>query len=111
MLDPNLETLASYIELNDVIVDVGGGAGRVSLPLALRCRELINVEPSRTMGAGFTANAGRPGEPRYLSHAGDRAVHSEVGTGGPATRHDYGRQPAAAILAEAREKSFTAVFV
>src|SRR5438093_9241063 len=52
-LDANLEIIASYITPEDVIVDVGGGAGRTSLPLALRCREVINVEPSPAMGAGF----------------------------------------------------------
>src|SRR6266566_5151725 len=45
-LDPNLDTVASYIEPDDVIIDVGGGAGRISLPLALRCRKVINIEPS-----------------------------------------------------------------
>jgi hypothetical protein len=39
------------------MIDVGGGAGRISLPLALRCRELINVEPSPTMAMGFRRNA------------------------------------------------------
>lgn len=60
-LDPNMEIIASYIEPGDTVIDAGGGAGRVSLPLALRCREVINVEPSATMGAGFVANAGRAG--------------------------------------------------
>jgi SAM-dependent methyltransferase len=60
-LDPNLEIIASYIQPDDVIIDVGGGAGRVSLPLALRCREVINVEPSAAMGAGFRANAAQAG--------------------------------------------------
>jgi hypothetical protein len=60
-LDPNLEIIASYIQPDDVIVDVGGGAGRISLPLALRCREVINVEPSIAMDAGFTANASQAG--------------------------------------------------
>ena len=60
-LDPNLEIIASYIAPDDVVIDIGGGAGRVSLPLALRCREVINVEPSGAMGAGFTANATQAG--------------------------------------------------
>jgi SAM-dependent methyltransferase len=56
-LEPNLEIVASYVEPDDVIVDVGGGAGRYSLPLALRCREVVNVDPSAAMLAGFEANA------------------------------------------------------
>lgn len=60
-LDPNLEIIASYIQPDDVIIDVGGGAGRISLPLALRGREVINVEPSVAMGAGFRANADQAG--------------------------------------------------
>ena len=60
-LDPNLEVIASYISPEDIIVDVGGGAGRISLPLALRCREVINVEPSSAMGAGFRTNADQAG--------------------------------------------------
>ena len=33
-LDENLQALASYIGPGDVVIDVGGGAGRVCLPLA-----------------------------------------------------------------------------
>ena len=55
-LDPNLAALASYIEPDDVVVDVGGGAGRVSLPLALRCREVLTVEPSEGMAAEYEAS-------------------------------------------------------
>jgi hypothetical protein len=58
-LDPNLAAIAEYVKADDVIVDAGGGAGRVSLPLALRCRAVVNVEPSAAMGAGFRANAER----------------------------------------------------
>jgi SAM-dependent methyltransferase len=60
-LEPNLATIASYVEPDDAIVDVGGGAGRYSLPLALRCREVINVDPSAAMLAAFEANAARAG--------------------------------------------------
>jgi len=60
-LDPNLAVIASYIEADDVVIDVGGGAGRTSLPLALRCREVINVEPSPTMAMGFRRNAAGAG--------------------------------------------------
>ncbi|HKT19443.1 MAG TPA: hypothetical protein VJR47_15450 [Stellaceae bacterium] len=60
-LDANLEALASLVERDDVIVDIGGGSGRISLPLALRCREIVNVEPSAAMGRGFHANAARAG--------------------------------------------------
>jgi SAM-dependent methyltransferase len=80
-LDPNLEILASYIVPDDVIIDVGGGAGRVSLPLALRCREVINVEPSGAMGAGFTANATQAGITNARVLAGDwLTVDAPVGT-------------------------------
>jgi SAM-dependent methyltransferase len=70
-LEPNLEVIASYVKPDDVIVDVGGGAGRYSLPLALRCREVINVDPSAAMLAGFEANA------RKAGIANVRAVRSD----------------------------------
>ncbi len=59
--DANLEALAGYMEPNDVIIDVGGGGGRNSLPLALRCREVINAEPSTGMGNQFTRLAADAG--------------------------------------------------
>jgi hypothetical protein len=80
-LDPNLEILASYIVPDDVIIDVGGGAGRVSLPLALRCREVINVESSVAMGTGFTANATQAGITNTRVLVGDwLTVDAPVGT-------------------------------
>jgi len=60
-LDANLQVVASYVQPGDVLIDVGGGAGRVSLPLALRCRQVINVDSSPGMLAEFeacTAEAG-----------------------------------------------------
>ena len=52
-LDANLEIIASYVEPGDVFVDVGGGAGRVSLPISFRCREVVCVDPSLSMGLEF----------------------------------------------------------
>ena len=57
--DPNrenetLQALLSFIQPDDVVLDVGGGAGRY-LPIARRCREYVNVEPAAGMGAQFEA--------------------------------------------------------
>jgi hypothetical protein len=44
-LDTNLAVLASYVQPEDALLDVGG-ARRVALPLALRCREMTTVDAS-----------------------------------------------------------------
>ena len=56
-LDPNLTITASYLRPTDVFVDVGGGAGRVSLPMSLRCNWVINVDASPGMAAEFESSA------------------------------------------------------
>ena len=61
VVDPNLDAIAAYIQPSDVVVDVGGGAGRISLPLAQRCLSVINAEPSTGMGAQFTRLAADAG--------------------------------------------------
>jgi hypothetical protein len=60
-LDANLQVVASYVQPGDVLIDVGGGAGRVGLPLALRCRQVINVDSSPGMLAEFEACAAQAG--------------------------------------------------
>ena len=52
-LDANLDIIASYVESEDVLIDVGGGAGRICLPMALRCREGIVVDGSPAMEEAF----------------------------------------------------------
>jgi len=60
-LDPFLAKLASFVRPDDVFIDVGGGAGRNSLPMASRCHEVINVEPSPGMLAEFRASTHEAG--------------------------------------------------
>lgn len=59
--DPNLRAILEYVRPEHVVLDVGGGAGRYGLPIALRCREVINVEPSRGMGQAFEDSARQAG--------------------------------------------------
>lgn len=60
-LDSNPLAVASYVHREDSVIDVGGGAGRVSLPLALRCREVINIDPSSGMKAEYEESAREAG--------------------------------------------------
>ncbi len=60
-LDVGLRIIASYVRPEDVVIDVGGGAGRISLPLALRCREVINVDRAPAARVLFEETAQKAG--------------------------------------------------
>lgn len=51
--DPLLAAALAYVESGDEIIEVGGGAGRIGLPLAARAESLLNVEPSAAMREQF----------------------------------------------------------
>ena len=55
--DPLLERLVSEVSPEHTVIDVGAGAGRLALPLALRCRQVIAVEPSASMAAALLQGA------------------------------------------------------
>ncbi|MEP7214962.1 MAG: methyltransferase domain-containing protein [Anaerolineaceae bacterium] len=60
-LESNTAAVAALVGPDDVVVDVGGGAGRVSLPIALQCARVVNVEPSGAMRKEFDASAAEAG--------------------------------------------------
>ncbi len=47
--DPVLNLLLSMVEPSSTALDVGGGAGRMALPMALYCKGVHVVEPSNSM--------------------------------------------------------------
>ncbi len=60
-LTATMSKLATYVKPDDVVTDVGGGAGYISLPLALRCRQVINVDASPSMLKEFDESAKEAG--------------------------------------------------
>ena len=60
-MDALLSGIGAFIETGDVLLDVGGGAGRLSLPFADRCKEIVDIEPSQGMGEAFLASATEAG--------------------------------------------------
>ena len=85
--DGNLHAIASHLLPTDVLLDVGGGAGRVSLPLAGQVREVVLVEPSEGMRSQFIQSRDKAGianarvSPDWWidsTETGDVAVTSDV---------------------------------
>ncbi|MGD9932176.1 MAG: methyltransferase domain-containing protein [Dehalococcoidia bacterium] len=60
-LDPNARAVLGLLLPGDTVLDVGGGAGRLGLPAALRCRDVVNLEASEAMRAEFAAAAAEAG--------------------------------------------------
>jgi SAM-dependent methyltransferase len=56
-----LDALLALAEPEDRWLDIGAGAGRYALPLALRVAELIAVEPSASMRNALRSGAGEHG--------------------------------------------------
>ena len=56
-----LEVLRSLTQPEDVVVDVGAGAGRFAVPLARRVRQVVAVEPSEAMRTVLARDVQRAG--------------------------------------------------
>ena len=59
--EPLLAAALEYVQPEDEILEVGGGAGRMGLPLVLRGHSLLNVEPSAAMRRQFEICIGEHG--------------------------------------------------
>jgi SAM-dependent methyltransferase len=59
--DATLNALVALAEPSDVWLDVGAGGGRYALPLALRVREVVAIDPSPSMLGALTEDAAANG--------------------------------------------------
>lgn len=60
-LEANTQAVVDLVRPGESVIDVGGGAGRVSLPVALQCGDVVNVEPSAAMREQFDLAAKEAG--------------------------------------------------
>ncbi len=68
--DQLLDRLLEFVGQSDTVIDVGAGGGRLALPLALHCEQVVAVEPSESMISVLQEQAGES------SIGNVRVVHS-----------------------------------
>jgi SAM-dependent methyltransferase len=61
MGDQLLDRLLAFIGPSDTVIDVGAGGGRLALPLALHCEQVVAVEPSESMISVLQEQSGESG--------------------------------------------------
>jgi hypothetical protein len=72
-MGPNLAVIASYIEADDVIIDIGGGAGRMSLPLAFAVPRGDQHRALAYHGHGLSDECRRGRDQQHVHHRGRMA--------------------------------------
>jgi SAM-dependent methyltransferase len=71
--DPVVERLAAWVSRGTTALDVGGGAGRYALPLALRGARVTVVEPSESMIRALEEAAAGMGDLRVVQATWEEA--------------------------------------
>lgn len=59
--DDLVDLLLEFVSPDQTVLDVGAGGGRLALPIALKCRSLVAVEPSESMASVLTQQAQESG--------------------------------------------------
>lgn len=59
--NPVRDTVLGRVQPDDMVLDVGAGAGRYTIPLASKTRQVVALEPSPGMGKRLTEEAQRRG--------------------------------------------------
>jgi len=79
-----LEVLYSLTQPEDVVVDVGAGAGRFAIPLARRVRQVVAVEPSEAMRTVLARDVQRAGltNLQVVPHRWDEVLSVSADVGG-----------------------------
>jgi len=59
--DPAIDAVLEHVRPEDTVLDIGAGGGRLAIPIARHCREVVAVEPSEAMLAQLGAQVAELG--------------------------------------------------